>query len=153
MTEARFPQVLAPGVASEPEFTHAKEMFESDAASAHLGVTITHLATGHCEGEFTVREEMCNGHRTAHGGFLYAFADSLFAGACNSGTDVAVAAQNSIHYLAPAFAGDTVRGVARVVNTWGRNGIVDVELTKDGTTLAQFRGTFRVLPARPQQRD
>ncbi|HCG3159798.1 TPA: phenylacetic acid degradation protein PaaD, partial [Corynebacterium striatum] len=32
--------------------------------------------------------------------------------------------------------------------SWGRNGIVDVELTVEGKPIAEFRGTFRVIPAR-----
>jgi acyl-CoA thioesterase len=30
-------------------------------------------------------------------------------------------------------------------DTWGRNGITDVELSVDGQVIAQFRGTSRVV--------
>lgn len=152
-TEAAAPvPVLAPGVAASSEFAHVLEMFESDRATAFLGVTITDLDLGHCAGEFTVRPEMCNGHDTCQGGFLYAFADSLFAGACNSYGDVAVAAHNSIHYLAPGFSGQRVEGVATTRQSWGRNGIVDVTLRADGRDIAEFRGTYRVIPGKPETR-
>ncbi|HAT1215999.1 TPA: hotdog fold thioesterase [Corynebacterium striatum] len=141
-------QILRPGVAESPEFSHVRAMFEGGNATAHIGAAITKLELGHCEGQFIVRPEMCNGHGTAQGGFLYTFADSLFAGACNSPGEVAVAAHNSIHYIAPAFKGDVVKGVAITRQSWGRNGIVDVELSVEGKPIAEFRGTFRVIPAK-----
>lgn len=146
------PNILAPGVAEDPQFEHVRTMFTSDAATAHLGATITDIQVGRCVGHFTIRPEMCNGHGTAQGGILYTFADSLFAGACNSPGEVAVAVQNSIHYVAPAFDGQRVDGIAETRRTWGRNGIVDVTLTSANAVIAEFRGTFRVLPAKPDKR-
>lgn len=145
-------QILAPGVAEEEQFTHVREMFADDLATANLGITITHVSLGRCEGNFIITKDMCNGHLTAQGGFLYTFADSLFAGACNSPGEVAVAVHNSIHYMAPAFVGDEIHGTAEIKQHWGRNGIVDVQLSKEGKTIAEFRGTFRQLPGKPQAR-
>lgn len=141
--------ILVPGVAEGPDpapgLAWARAMFRDDAASQFLGLTVTRLEEGVCEGEFTLRPEMCNGHGNAHGGFLYAFADSLFAGACNSGGQAAVAAFNTMHYIAPGHLGDRVHGRAVQGDTWGRNGITDVELSVDGRVIAQFRGTSRVV--------
>ncbi|MDO5032631.1 hotdog domain-containing protein [Corynebacterium sp.] len=142
-------QILAPGVAEGPEFAHVREMFAGDNATAAIGATVTKLEVGHCEGHFTVESYMCNGHGTAQGGYLYMFADSIFAGACNAAGEVAVAAYNSIHYIAPAFAGDVVDAVGITRQTWGRNGVVDVALSVKGKPIAEFRGTFRVIPAKP----
>lgn len=137
--------ILAPGVASDDRFEWVRTMFREDAASQFLGITVTELTDGVCEGEFTVRPEMCNGHGNAQGGFLYSFADSLFAGACNAGGQAAVAAFNTMHYIAPGHEGDRVHGRAVQSDTWGRNGITDVELSVDGRVIAQFRGTSRVV--------
>lgn len=137
--------ILAPGVGDDPALDWVRGMFRDDRASQFLGITITTLSEGHCEGEFTLRSEMCNGHGNAQGGFLYAFADSLFAGACNAGGQAAVAAVNTMHYIAPGHLGDRVHGRAVQSDTWGRNGITDVELTVDGQVIAQFRGTSRVV--------
>ena len=142
--------ILAPGVAEGPEFSHVRTMFDDDRATAEIGVKITALDVGRCEGHFTVRPEMCNGHGTAQGGYLYMFADSIFAGACNAGGDLAVAAHNSIHYIAPAFEGDVVEAVGVSRQTCGRNGVVDVTLSINGKPIAEFRGTFRVLPTKPE---
>ena len=137
--------ILAPGVAEGPHFDWVRGMFRDDRASQFLGITITRLEDGVCEGEFTLRPEMCNGHGNAQGGFLYAFADSLFAGACNSSGKAAVAAFNTMHYIAPGKDGQRILGRAVQSDTWGRNGITDVELTCDDRVIAQFRGTSRVV--------
>ena len=138
-------QILASGVAQEPRYDHVRTMFEADLASQGIGMTITEIADGEARGHFTVRPEMCNGHGTAQGGFLFTFADSLFAGACNSTGNMAVAAQVGIHYIAPARAGDVVEGHAVERRTWGRNGITDVTLTSNGQVIAEFRGTSRTV--------
>lgn len=137
--------ILAPGVAEATGFAWVRTMFREDAASQFLGIRITRIGDGLCEGEFTVRPEMCNGHGNAQGGFLYAFADSLFAGACNSGGQAAVAAFNTMHYISPGHLGDRVHGIAVQSDTWGRNGITDVALSVNGTVIAQFRGTSRIV--------
>ncbi len=138
-------QILASGVAQEPRYDHVRAMFEADLASQGIGMTITEIADGEARGHFTVRPEMCNGHGTAQGGYLFTFADSLFAGACNASGSIAVAAQVTIHYIAPAREGDVVEGHAVERRTWGRNGITDVKLTVNGEVIAEFRGTSRTI--------
>lgn len=141
--------VLAPGVAEEERFAHVRRMFAGDRATQNLGAIITHLdlneGVSEARGHFTVTEEMCNGHGTVQGGVLTTFADALFAGACNAPGELAVAAQLSMHFIAPARAGDIVTGHAVTRSTWGRNGITDVALTCQGVPIAEFRGTSRTV--------
>lgn len=144
MTDDHRP-VLAPGVATDPEFAWVREMFNGDEASRTLGMTITRIERDEAEGTMTVTPGMCNGHLTAHGGFLFAFADSLFAAACNSGGQPTVAAHVSIHFISAAHAGDVIHGHAVQSRSWGRNGITDVTLIRDGEVIAEFRGTSRSL--------
>jgi acyl-CoA thioesterase len=61
----------------------------------------------------TLRSDMLNGHRTAHGGMIFALADSAFAYACNSRNEATVAQQASILFLAPAKQGDVLVAEAR----------------------------------------
>lgn len=142
--------ILSAGVATAEGFRHVREMFGGDVASQAIGLRITALDKGRCEGEFTVREDMCNGHGTCQGGFLFTFADSLFAGACNSHGEIAVAAQVNIHFIAPVLKGQKVRGVAVEKQRYGRNGITDVTLYCGDKVVAEFRGTSRVVPGVPQ---
>ena len=51
----------------------------------------------------TVREDMLNGHGTCHGGYIFTFADSAFAFACNSYNKVSVAASADISFLRAAM--------------------------------------------------
>src|SRR5699024_12735419 len=99
-------KILAPGVAEEAQFEHVRTMFADDLATANLGITITELSLGHCEGTFTITPEMCNEHLTDQGGFLFTFADSRFAQACIATVVVTVAVRKSDYYIAPAFRGE-----------------------------------------------
>lgn len=145
-------RILAPGVAEGEQFAHVREMFNTDYATANIGAEIIEIREGYCRGRFTIAPEMCNGHGTTQGGYIFTFADSVFAGACNSFGEIAVAAHNSIHYIAPTHSGDVVEAEGRVVQRWGRNGIVDVAVTCNGRAVAEFRGTFRTIPAKPEKR-
>ena len=50
-----------------------------------------------------VRADMLNGHKTCHGGFIFALADSAFAFSCNSRNVSTVASGCTIDYLAPGL--------------------------------------------------
>lgn len=141
--------ILADGVAETPEFEHVRTMFESDRASASLGIRITELDATQARGEMIIQDWMCNGHGSIQGGFIFAFADATFAGACNAAGQITVAAQVGIHYISPAFAGETLHAHAVNVAQWGRNGITDVRVTCGDRLVALFHGTSRTIPSKP----
>src|SRR5262249_26610752 len=87
-----------------------------------------------------------NGARIAHGGFIFALADSTFAFACNSHNDRAVAAQGDITFLRPGKLGDKLVATAREISRSGRSGIYDVPLTVNETGIPEFRGHSRTIP-------
>ena len=60
------------------------QMMRRDAFSQWLGVRVLSVSAGECSIEMTVREEMVNGFRVAHGGITYSLADSALAFASNS---------------------------------------------------------------------
>ena len=60
----------------------------------------------------TVRPDMVNGHDIAHGGLVFALADTAFACACNSHGPVTVAAGAEIVFVAPARLGDVLEAEA-----------------------------------------
>jgi acyl-CoA thioesterase len=99
----------------------------------------------------TVSEVMVNGHDICHGGYIFTFADSTFALACNAGGALTVAAGADITFVAAARNGDVLVADARERTTYGRSGITDVTVTRedDGAVVAEFRGRSRSLrPAR-----
>jgi acyl-CoA thioesterase len=121
-------------------------MYARDRAAQTLGIELLETGAGFARVAFTVREEMLNAHDSAHGGYIFALADSAFAYACNSRNDACVALQCSISFAAPARAGMRLVATARERALGGRTGTYDVEVTaEDGGVLAFFRGTsYRV---------
>lgn len=119
----------------------AAGMFARDKASQQLGMRIVRVAPGFAEVAMTVRADMANGHATAHGGMVFALADSAFGFACNSHNANTVAAACSIEFLAPSREGDVLTATAREHARVGRHGIYDVDVKNQrGETVAVFRG-------------
>lgn len=124
----------------------ATTMYEKDAASQALGARMVSVGPGEARMTMTVRADMLNGHKTCHGGFIFALADSTFAFACNSRNAVTVASGCTIDYLAPGFEGDVLTAHAKEYSLAGRTGIYDVHVTnQDGKRVAIFRGrSYRI---------
>jgi phenylacetic acid degradation protein PaaD len=124
-------------------------MWAADAASRALGMELVECDEGRAAVRMTVRNDMLNGHGTAHGGLVAALADSAFAVACNSHGFDAVAAGFDVTFLRPARAGDVLTATAVERVREGRTGLCDVTVaTADGAVVAEFRGRSRALPAR-----
>ena len=121
----------------------AEVMWANDPASRELGMEVVSVGPGAAVLAMTVRDTMVNGHGTAHGGFIFALADSAFAFACNSGGEATVAAQCAITYLKPGRAGDRLVATAREVALSSRSGIYDVRVARGEEVIAEFRGHSR----------
>jgi acyl-CoA thioesterase len=124
----------------------ARSMYDNDPASQALGARVLSVAPGEARMSMTVRADMLNGHKTCHGGFIFALADSTFAFACNSRNLATVASGCSIDYLAPGFEGDVLTAHAIEYSLAGRTGVYDVHVTnQDGKRIAIFRGrSYRI---------
>ena len=119
----------------------AAAMFARDAASQALGIAIVAMRPGYARLTMTVLAAMLNGHRTCHGGFIFALADSAFAFSCNSRNQNTVAAACHIDYLAPAFVGDVLEAEAVEQTLKGRTGVYDIAVrNQSGALVALFRG-------------
>jgi acyl-CoA thioesterase len=123
----------------------AEAMWKEDDTSKGLGMEILEVKAGHATLAMTVRPDMVNGQRIAHGGFIFTLADSAFAFACNSHNERVVAAQGNITFIKPGKLGDRLIATAREISRSGRSGIYDVHVTVDDTTIAEFRGHSRVI--------
>ena len=122
-----------------------QRMLDDDLASRSLGMRLIDAGEGHATVRMTVTDTMVNGHALAHGGYVFLLADTAFACACNSHGPVTVAAGADITFVTAAHLGDELeaRAVERV--TYGRSGIYDVTVTRDGDVVAEFRGRSRTL--------
>ncbi|MEU4659309.1 hydroxyphenylacetyl-CoA thioesterase PaaI [Streptomyces sp. NPDC023723] len=129
-------------------------MFAADRASRDLGMELLRHGDGTAVLRMTVSPAMVNGHGTAHGGYLFLLADTAFACACNGHGPVTVAAGADITFVAPAREGDVLLATAQERTRFGRSGIYDVTVARDGTVIAEFRGRSRsVRGADPSTRE
>jgi acyl-CoA thioesterase len=123
----------------------ADVMWKEDDASKGLGMEIVRIKPGEAVLAMTIRPHMVNGHGIAHGGFIFALADSAFAYACNSHNELAVAAQCNISFIRPGKLGERLIATAREISRTGRSGIYDVRVAVDETAIAELRGHSRTL--------
>ena len=123
----------------------AAAMWATDHASQGLGIEILEVGPGTATLAMTLEPRMCNGFGAAHGGFIFALADSAFAFACNSRDARTVGAHCAITFLRPGTRGKRLIARAREVSRAGRSGVYDVEVSEDGETIALFRGQSRTV--------
>ena len=131
----------------------AEAMFAADQASRGLGIELLESAPGSAVLRMAVTGAMVNGHGIAHGGYLFLFADSAFAVACNGHGPVTVAAGGGIDFVAPAREGDVLTATARELTRSGRSGVYDVSVRRGDEVVAEFRGRSRELRRPPTALD
>ncbi len=153
MTEQRIqPRALDPiptqELRADDDLHHVRAMWDDDAASLRMGMTALVIEPDHAVVRMQVTNEMVNGHRTAHGGFIFTLADSTFGLVCNTRGVPTVAAACDIVFVTPAHLGDVLVAEGRQRLVFGRSGITDVTVRRenDGAVIAEFRGRSRVIP-------
>ncbi|MFE2726730.1 hydroxyphenylacetyl-CoA thioesterase PaaI [Kitasatospora sp. NPDC059327] len=126
-------------------------LYARDRACRTLGITLDEVSAGRALMRMRVGADMVNGHGTAHGGFLFLFADAAFSYACNSHGPVTVAQAAQVTFLAPAEVGDELVAEAVERTRSGRQGIYDVTVRQAaGRVVAEFRGQSVVIAGRPR---
>ena len=149
-----------------PGATH--QILKNDYASEWMGIKVLALSDGHATIRMTLRQEMLNGFGMAHGGMIFAFADTAFALACNpvnpgpgDADSITVAAGVDINFLKPAYRGQVITAVADRRSSAGRSGLYDIQIFAadpdsqpgsghspgtPGELIAEFRGRSRTIP-------
>ena len=84
------------------------KMFQNDAFSQWLGISIESVSPGSCTLSMTIRKEMTNGFGIAHGGITYSLADSALAFAANSHGRQSVSIDTSINHIETLREGDKI---------------------------------------------
>lgn len=107
----------------------------------HLGFQGGITAPGEARLSVQLRHEHLNNWGSAHGGFLFALADSAFALASNSHGNLAVSLAAHIEHLVPCQSGETLEAVAREISLTRRTGVYQVEVRCGETLVALFTGT------------
>lgn len=139
------PEMSATGSAAWSSGSAAEAMFDGDHASRALGIELLDVDDGRATTRMTVTPSMVNGHRIAHGGYVFLLADTAFACACNSHGPVTVAAGADITFVAQAQQGDVLVADAQERTRFGRSGIYDVTVRRGGEVVAEFRGRSRTI--------
>jgi acyl-CoA thioesterase len=122
-----------------------ESMFAKDSAAQHMGIEIGDVGPGRATATMTIREHMLNGHRVAHGGFVFALADTAFAYACNARNEVVLALTCSISFAKATREGDVLVAVAEELTRANRTSNYDVTVRRGDEIVALFRGTgYRV---------
>lgn len=122
-------------------------MMAADRASRGAGIEVVEAGAGRAVARMVITASMVNGHRIAHGGFVFLLADTAFACACNSHGPVAVAAGADIVFVAAAREGDVLVAEAVERVRFGRSAVCDVTVRRQGTddVVAEFRGRSRTV--------
>ena len=124
----------------------ADAMLEREGTGPAWGITIDDAREGYAMIRMTLRDDMLNGHRIAHGGMIFALADTAFAYACNSRNESSVAQNATISFLTPAAAGDVLIAEARETARSGRSGVYQVSVkTREGAVIAELTGLSRTI--------
>lgn len=116
------------------------QMMANDTFSQWLGVEALEVKEGYARIKMTVREEMLNGHRVAHGGISFSLADSAFAFASNSHGQKAVSIETSINHIKPVFEGDELIATAEKESTSKSLGQYIVRVHRGDELVALFKG-------------
>ena len=124
----------------------AHSMLAAEGTGPVWGIVIEEARAGYARLRMALRADMLNGHGSAHGGMIFALADTAFAYVCNGKNEKAVAAQASIVFLGSAEEGETLIAEAEELSTAGRSGVARVAVrTAEGRPIAEFTGYSRTI--------
>jgi len=124
----------------------AREMLAAEGTGPAWDLRIEEVRQDYARVSMLVRPDMLNGHGYAHGGMIFALADSAFAYVCNGANHASMAAQASIVFLDKVREGETLIAEASEVAREGRAGVTRVAVsTDDGRKVAEFTGYSRTL--------
>jgi len=124
----------------------AQAMLAAEGTGPAWGIQIEEARDGYARLSMRLRPDMLNSHGIAHGGMIFALADTAFAYVCNGANHASVAAQASIVFLGKAEIGEMLVAEAEEVAREGRAGVTRVAVrTDDGRAIAEFTGYSRTI--------
>jgi acyl-CoA thioesterase len=124
----------------------AHEMLAGEGTGPAWGIRIEEAREGYARLSMKVRADMLNSHKIAHGGMIFALADTAFAYICNGANHASVAAQASMVFLDKVSEGERLIAEGEQVAREGRAGVTRVAVrTADGRAVAEFTGYSRTI--------
>ena len=118
------------------------KMIENDAFSQWLGIEVINVSEGTCKLKMTIRDEMTNGFKIAHGGISYALADSALAFAANSYGLQSLSIKTSICNTKKVNIGDLLIANKEEIMKNEKKAIYKIEIkNQHNVTVANSEGT------------
>lgn len=117
------------------------KMFQNDAFSQWLGITVENVAEGTCTLSMVIRKEMTNGFGIAHGGITFSLADSALAFAANSHGRQSVSIDTSINHIETIKEDDKIVAIAKQDALKNKFGFYTIEIKREEKIVALFKGT------------
>lgn len=124
----------------------AEHMLSREGTGPAWGIVIDEMREGYARISMTIAANMLNGYGTAHGGMIFALADTAFAYACNSRNEKSVAQQASVVFLTAVREGERLTAEASEQGLAGRSGVYSVIVRNtSGAEVAVFQGLSRAV--------
>lgn len=147
---ARYDAATAPRQGSSPADAKARRiadaMLSREGTGAAWDIEIEVVNLGYARLAMRLRPDMLNGLGIAHGGMVFALADTAFAYACNSQNNASVAFSVTATFVAAGKAGDRLIAEAGANHQGRRTGIYDMTVYgEDGEAIAIFQGISRTI--------
>lgn len=125
-------------------FKIARTLNAAETTAPVWGLKVEDAGAGWVRCSMVVGDAMLNGLGTAHGGMIFALADTAFAYACNSRNVRTFAQHASVSFLSPGRKGEKLVATAREDAAEGRTGVYTVTVTGgDDRIVAIFQGLSR----------
>ena len=119
------------------------KMLDNDEMSQWLGIEVVSIKKGSVTVKMTVKEEMTNGFKIAHGGITYSLSDSSLAFSANSYGIQAVSIETSISHLKPVHIGDILRTSVEEISSTKKIGVYHIKITNQHDHLVStMKGTM-----------
>ena len=123
----------------KPEDIPSK-MLSQDPFSQWLGIEIIEVKKGFCKLGMTIRRDMLNSMKKAHGGIAYALADTAFGFAANTHGKYAVSIETSINHIEALQENDFIIAETQLDINKHKLGFNYVNLSCNGKIVAIFKG-------------
>ena len=119
-----------------------EQMMQTDRMSQWLGISVLAYTPGNVICQMTVRDEMVNGMKIAHGGITYSLSDSAFAFAVNAHGIKSVSVETSISHLQPVQIGDQLTTSTKELSLSRKIGVYLIEIVNQHQEIvSSFKGT------------
>lgn len=112
-----------------------REFLLRDKFAESLGIELLDLREGYAKCAMTVRDDMLNAHRIAHGAAIFSLADFAFAAACNAHGQIALALQVNINFLQAVKPGTRLIAQAEEESLSNRIGLYHLTVCDENNRL------------------